>query len=159
LPIHVFSIRMLSESGGAGRTRGAPGQEIVYGPIGNPLTIVIPCDGQFASPRGVHGGQDGIAGATYLIQSDGSERKLPNVVTLVVEPGQKIRGHDGSGGGYGSPLHRDPDRVLFDVIEGWESVKRAEQVYGVVVTEQSGVQLIDESKTSALRALRAKQEG
>jgi N-methylhydantoinase B len=78
-------------------------------------------------------------------------------VTLVVEPGQKILGHDGSGGGYGDPLHRDPDRVLFDVIEGWESVKRAEQIYGVVVTEQSGVQLIDESKASALRASSAKQ--
>jgi N-methylhydantoinase B len=159
LPIHVFSIRMLSESGGAGRTRGAPGQEIVYGPIGNPLTIVIPCDGQFASPRGVHGGQDGIAGATYLINRDGSERKLPNVTTLVVEPGQKIRGHDGSGGGYGNPFHRDPDRVLFDVIEGWESADRAEQVYGVVVTEQSGSQFVDEAKTSTLRALSAKRQG
>jgi N-methylhydantoinase B len=160
LPIHVFSIRMLSESGGAGRTRGAPGQEIVYGPIGNPLTIVIPCDGQFAAPRGVHGGQNGIAGATYLIDRDGSERKLPNVATLVVEPGQKIRGHDGSGGGYGNPLHRDPDRVLFDVIEGWEGIGRAEQVYGVVVTKgKSDAQVIDESKTSALRALRAKEGG
>jgi N-methylhydantoinase B len=159
LPIHVFSIRMLSASGGAGRTRGAPGQEIVYGPVGNPLTIVIPCDGQFAAPRGVHGGQNGNAGATYLIDRDGSERKLPNVVTLVVEPGQKIRGRDGSGGGYGNPLHRDPDRVLFDVIEGWESIGRAEEVYGVVVTERSGAPSIDGIKTSALRALRTKHTG
>jgi len=67
---------------------------------------------------------------------------------------------DGSGGAMAIPLHRDPDRVLFDVIEGWEGVGRAEQVYGVVVTRgKSDAQVIDESKTSALRALRAKQGG
>jgi hypothetical protein len=45
------------------------------------------------------------------------------------------------------------------VIEGWESVDRAEQVYGVAVTGQSGSQLVDESKTSALRAFGAKRRG
>jgi hypothetical protein len=49
--------------------------------------------------------------------------------------------------------------VLFDVIEGWESIDRAEQVYGVAVAEQSGSLLVDESKTSALRSGSVKRRG
>ncbi|MGE0336192.1 MAG: hypothetical protein AB7Q76_12970, partial [Gammaproteobacteria bacterium] len=37
-------------------------------------------------------------------------------------------------GGYGSPLARDPARVLRDVQERWVSRAQAEAVYGVVFT-------------------------
>jgi len=40
-PIHVDSMRILPTTGGAGRFRGAPQQEIVYGPTRNPMTVVI----------------------------------------------------------------------------------------------------------------------
>jgi len=152
LPIHVFALRMVPETAGAGRTRGAPSQEIVYGPIGNPLTIVIPCDGQFAAPRGVHQGHDGRPGSTHLINDDGSEKRLPNVVTLQVSPGQKIRGIDSSGGGYGDPLVRDPQLVLNDVIENWESAERAVDLYGVVLTlSADGGLIVDVEATRNLR--------
>ncbi|HEY0235825.1 MAG TPA: hydantoinase B/oxoprolinase family protein, partial [Afipia sp.] len=152
LPIHVHALRMVPESAGAGRTRGAPSQEIIYGPVGNPLTIVIPCDGQFAAPRGVHKGQNGRAGSTFLVDHDGSERKLPNVVTIQVSPGQKIRGLDSSGGGYGDPLTRDPQLVFNDVVEKWESVGRAAELYGVVLTRsEEGELAIDDDATLKLR--------
>lgn len=155
LPIHVHALRMVPESSGAGRTRGAPSQEIIYGPVGNPLTIVIPCDGQFAAPRGVHKGQNGRAGSTFLVDHDGSERKLPNVVTIQVSPGQKIRGLDSSGGGYGDPLTRDPQLVFNDVIEKWESVDRAAELYGVVLTRsEEGELAVDDDATLKLRKSR-----
>jgi N-methylhydantoinase B len=37
------------------------------------------------------------------------------------------------GGGYGDPLQRDVQRVLWDVIEGYITPKEAEQKYGVEV--------------------------
>ncbi|MFD1332611.1 hydantoinase B/oxoprolinase family protein [Methylopila musalis] len=157
LPIHVYALRMAAETAGAGRTRGAPAQEIVYGPVGHPLTIVIPCDGQFAPPRGVHGGHDGEPGVTYLIDHDGTAKRLPNVVTLQVSPGQKIRGVDSSGGGYGDPHERDPARVLHDVAEGWESEARARDLYGVALRRGAdGTLAVDDGETARLRWASAK---
>ncbi len=46
--------------------------------------------------------------------------------------GEKIRGIDAGGGGYGDPTLRDPERVLRDVLERWETIERANEVYGVI---------------------------
>ena len=45
-----------------------------------------------------------------------------------------MRGVDSSGGGYGDPLDRDPERALHDVIEFWETEERGRDIYGVVFT-------------------------
>jgi N-methylhydantoinase B len=153
LPIHVHSLRLIAASGGAGRLRGAPGQEVVYAPVGHPLTVVIPCDGQYAPPRGVQGGLDGHPGSTFLIEEDGTERKLPNITTVVVNPGQRIKGVDSSGGGYGNPLERAPQRVLVDVLEGWETAERARNIYGVILREgiESADREVDDDATATKR--------
>ena len=39
------------------------------------------------------------------------------------------------GGGYGSPLEREPEVVLEEVIDGFLSVEKARDVYGVVIEE------------------------
>ena len=44
-----------------------------------------------------------------------------------------IRGVDCSGGGYGPAFKRDPKHVLEDVISGFETLKRAKNVYGVAI--------------------------
>ena len=131
-PFRVVSLGLVPDSAGAGRLRGAPAQEIVYTPLENPVTVIIPCDGQFAPPRGVNGGLDGTPGETWLIGRNGDETKLPNLVNRQILRGEAIRGRDSSGGGYGDPLERDPRRVLLDVLEGWESMAKARNIYGVV---------------------------
>ena len=133
-PILVKHLRVIPGGGGAGRMRGAPGSEIVYGPRHDPMTIVVSCDGQVHPPQGVRGGQAGPAAATFKVAADGSETKLPGVVECVLEPGEWIRGVDCGGGGYGNPLERDPSRVLRDVAERWETAARAFEVYGVVLS-------------------------
>ena len=57
--------------------------------------------------------------------------KLPNLVNMQIRKDQHIRGRDSSGGGYGDPLTRDPLRVLTDVLEGYELMGKARDVYGV----------------------------
>jgi N-methylhydantoinase B len=132
-PFVIESLGLVTDSAGAGRYRGAPAQEIVYAPLENPVQAVIPCDGQHAPPRGVNGGHNGTPGSTHLLR-DGSQSKLPNVVIVHLQKGDKLRGRDSAGGGYGNPLSRDPKRVLTDVIEGWETIEKARDVYGVVFT-------------------------
>lgn len=132
-PMLFKSIRVASGGGGAGKFRGSPGAEVIYGPRKDPMTVVVSCDGQVNPPRGVRGGQAGPAAATYKVATDGTEEKLPGIVETVLAPGETLRGVDAGGGGYGNPLERNPERVLKDVLENWETMERAYDVYGVVL--------------------------
>ena len=37
------------------------------------------------------------------------------------------------GGGWGNPLHRDPERVRQDVVDGYVSIESAARDYGVII--------------------------
>lgn len=131
-PIHIKSLRLLPDSGGAGRFRGAPGGEIVYGPKRDPINVAVVCDGQHFPPRGVRGGEAGRPAETVMIGTDGGERRLPNFFRIELMPGEWLRGSDNGGGGYGNALDRDPERVLHDVMEQQVTIEKARDVYGVV---------------------------
>lgn len=151
-PMLFRSLRVVPGGAGAGRFRGSPGVDVVYGPRTDPMTVIVSCDGQVNPPQGVHGGQSGPAAATYKIHRDGREEKLPGVVECQLEPGEWIRGVDAGGGGYGNPLERAPERVLRDVLERWETPERARDVYGVVLTTGDGGELqLDVAATRARR--------
>ena len=153
-PFLIEKVGLVQDSGGAGKHRGAPPQEILYTARENPMQVVIPCDGQYAPPRGVRGGKSGVAGSTFLV-SKGNRMKLPNVANVYLRKGQSIHGIDSSGGGYGEPLSRDPKRVLNDVFEGYVSLKKARETYGVVCTGRiaDGSLTIDTRATAARRKL------
>jgi N-methylhydantoinase B len=158
-PFRVEALGVVADSAGAGRFRGAPAQEVTYAALENPVQVVIPCDGQFAPPRGVNGGHDGTPGSTHLIDHNGGITKLPNLVNMHIRKDQRIRGRDSSGGGYGNPLTRDPLRVLTDVLEGYESIGKARDVYGVMFVgriEDDTLQ-VDRDATRTRRAELARQ--
>ena len=158
-PILFKSMRVVAGGGGAGRFRGSPGAEVVYGPRKDPMTVVISCDGQVNPPQGVRGGEAGPPASTFKIDSAGHEEKLPGVVECRLEPGEWVRGIDAGGGGYGTPLERDPQRVLKDILERWETPARAHDVYGVVFTgtvEDESL-AVDITATTARRAELASQ--
>jgi N-methylhydantoinase B len=50
-------------------------------------------------------------------------------------PGDILYTYAYSGGGWGNPLDRDPEKVKFNVMEGLVSFERAKNVYGVVLTQ------------------------
>lgn len=152
-PIHIKKMRLVSGSGGAGRQRGSPNQEVVYGPRFETLTAVIPCDGQVFAAKGILGGHDGSLGESWKIAADGVRTKLPNVTTVTIEPGEWLHGLDTSGAGYGDPLERDPEHVRHDVMELWETEARARDVYGVVLQGDADTGFtIDAAATEARRA-------
>jgi N-methylhydantoinase B len=153
-PMLVRHMRVITGGGGAGRFRGAPGGDVMYGPRRDPMTVATMCDGQVNAPRGVRGGQDGPAARTYRIAADGAEEKLPGTVVCTLQAGEWIRGYEAGGGGYGSPLDRDPARVLHDVLERWETRERAYEVYGVVLTGDADddTLAVDDDATAARRS-------
>lgn len=154
-PLEVRRLALIPGTGGAGRFRGAPAAEIEFGIKSDAMTVIFPGDGKEYPPRGVLGGQDGAPAEHYVIRADGGVHALPNAARVDLGPGDRMRGIDSSGGGYGDPLDRDPARVLADVLERWETPDRARAVYGVVfdsdpVTEATAV---DHAATRALRAV------
>jgi N-methylhydantoinase B len=150
-PIHVQSIGLVRGFAGAGRHRGAPPLEVTYGPRFDPMTVVFAADGQEHPPKGVLGGRDGNRGESWKIEADGRQIRLGNVGQVVVRPGELLRGVDTGGGGYGDPLEREPRQVLEDVLEGWESKERAEDVYGVVLAATAGGELAVDARATAAR--------
>ncbi|MBE04574.1 MAG: hydantoinase [Gammaproteobacteria bacterium] len=139
-PMHFYYLRLVPGSGGAGEYRGAPGQEVAYGPIENDMNVIWPCDGTHFAPQGVRGGHDGMKCLHFIVRPD-DEEELPNIVVVKLKKGEFVRGNQSGGGGYGSPLDRDPERVLSDVIESYETLERAKNIYGVIfqgsITDQT----------------------
>ncbi|MEJ2555616.1 MAG: hypothetical protein P8186_05210 [Anaerolineae bacterium] len=72
---------------------------------------------------------------TKVYRNDGSEEAWRKVSNLPLKDGEVVSFQTGGGGGYGSPLERDPEMVLQDVINGYISMESAREDYGVVIQE------------------------
>lgn len=150
-PIRIYEEVLISDGEGAGRQRGGLGSRITFGPIRGTLISTYALDGHVNPPRGVRGGMDGSPQQVWKRTIDGEQEEIDLIGALDLQPGEAIVTMTSSGGGYGSPLDRDPELVRDDVSEGWVSVERAESVYGVVVTESPTGVTLDAEATNALR--------
>ena len=162
-PFVTWEVKVRPDSEGAGRTRGAPGSISIFGPVPGeePIWVHYFLDGRVNSPKGVRGGGGADGPDAILRHQDGTLEELPNVVgEQTVDPGQSIVSLSAGGGGYGDPHLRDPHlrdphAVLTDVVEGYISVARAQEAYGVSLTgdpQKVETLRIDESTTATLRA-------
>jgi N-methylhydantoinase B len=154
-PLRFRSLRLLADSGGAGRFRGGPASEVIYGPRATPMRVFYMADYARNPAGGVRGGLPGTAASVHEIAPDGSQRQVEAIGDSTLAPGEWIRGVEAGGGGYGDPLTRDPRAVLADVLERWVTRAAADDVYGVVLvaaSEPSAGLTIDTSATEARRA-------
>ena len=153
-PMLVRSQRLLPDSGGAGRRRGGPATEVIFGPRRDPMTVSIMGGGTINPPRGVRGGGDANHAYHGHLRADGAEDSVPNGVMLALGPGEFVRSVDNGGSGYGDPLTREPARVLEDVAEGYVTQDHAAAVYGVVLSggAADGTLAVDETATETYRA-------
>jgi N-methylhydantoinase B len=148
-PILVREQRLLTDTEGAGRHRGAPSALVEYGPIGTTLTVAYGCDGTINPALGARGGFSGAPARHYRRECDGAISELPPYGLVLLEDGECIVSVSPGGGGYGPPSERDEDRVAADVREGWISRARAQEIYRVVLTDDLAV---DRVQTRVLRA-------
>ena len=81
---------------------------------------------------------------------------MPNIVgEQPLQAGEYIVSLSAGGGGYGPPRQRPAQAVLTDVVEGYISLRRAHEIYGVALTgDPAKVETlqVDETATVALRA-------
>ncbi len=152
-PLIIRSLRLVEDTGGAGRFRGGPAGEIVYGPLHDPMTVAYFAEMHEDPPKGTLGGGSGCQSAVSRIARDGREEPLPPIGIVELQPGECIRGLEAGGGGYGDPLTRDVNRVRHDVLERWISTLSARDTYGVVWTGSlnDGDLAVDSAATAELR--------
>lgn len=155
-PILIATSRIRPDSEGAGRRRGAPGNICEYGPLRGPMQVYYSLEGVVNRSLGVRGGGASLPPGAYRTKEGGETQDQPETVgAIILYPGQRIGSLSAGGGGYGNPLAREPERVLRDVQEGYITVARASDVYGVVLSgdfSRFETLFVDETATTSLRA-------
>ncbi|HWO43827.1 MAG TPA: hydantoinase B/oxoprolinase family protein [Candidatus Eisenbacteria bacterium] len=156
-PVVLKRRELRADSGGAGTWRGGLGQLTEFTRRGEGRWSVSSIADRTRYPApGLMGGKAGAPGEVFLATGE-----RPNPKALVdLRPGDTVHLNLPGGGGYGDPLQRDPERVLWDVIEGYVTVEQAERNYGVAVrytgdaeamVKLPGEWVIDRARTRALR--------
>jgi N-methylhydantoinase B len=157
-PYLVTHYEVLQDWEGAGEFRGSPGSYVRFVAHTQPgapsLLMTGNSDGQRSPPTGVTGGHNGRNAEMEIIAPDGQRRVLRTFVTQPIFPGEACETRNSGGGGWGDPLARDPQRVRQDVRDGFVSVARARDVYGVVV-DTAGLKV----DLAATRKRRAELQG
>lgn len=147
-PIVIWADRIVPDSGGPGRFRGAPACYVEYGPADTEITAMWSTDGYVHAAIGARGGHPGAPARQSLRRADGSVEPLPGWGVLKLAPGETVFASSAAGAGYGVPWERQVERVLHDVRQGWVGAEQAGGAYGVIVVDGE----IDEIATAARRS-------
>jgi N-methylhydantoinase B len=171
-PLLYLFRRNTKGGAGAGRYRGGTGGESALtvhdAPEGQIKGVALGVAGLRNSGQGMFGGYPGAPSLLMLKEGTRvaemiSENKSPDQLDEVGGSGRllpycefDVGKNDvlymrmSSGGGYGDPLEREPERVLNDVEAGIVSREEAKEIYGVVIEGNDLV--LDLAATDKLRA-------
>jgi N-methylhydantoinase B len=89
---------------------------------------------------------------------NGKKEDLPTMAAMTLTSEERLVSEAPGGAGYGDPLDRDPELVKLRVIEGWVSLQKAKDVYGVVLEPADEQYPVDYGETARLRK-QLKEEG
>ena len=149
-PLRVERYGFVTNSGGAGRRRGGMAMTRSYRILGEQAMLTVRSDRRAHHPPGLFGGLSGSP-SLNILEHDGNNTLMP-VMPMRTTPLQRgdLFTHVAPGaGGFGPPLEREPQDVASDVADGRITVDFAQDVYGVVLTENGAV---DVAATAACRA-------
>jgi len=117
--------------------------------------LTIHGDRERFPPWGAAGGTNAGGCALILNKGTDKERNLGMYATGVrLKAGDRVYYTSSGGGGMGSPLERDPELVLKDVMDGYISLECARKFYGVaikVIDEEACQYEVDWKETEKLR--------
>jgi N-methylhydantoinase B len=148
-PLRVHSMRLKTDSGGAGRTRGGLGMEKIIEVTEGVSEVTHRGDRHFTQPWGLHGGCPGMSWSTIVHRRDGTLHKVPARQRFKMQAGERIECITAGGGGYGDPLRRPAAQVGEDVLDRKVSREAASRDYGVVL---DAALAIDEAASAKRRA-------
>jgi N-methylhydantoinase B len=154
-PLIVEERSLVCDSGGPGKMRGGLGRKMVIrvpdddtAPQG-PTSIALQAGRFKYAPQGLFGAGPGVMAKFLINEKDGD----PSGLTLC-QKGDVIQFLSAGGGGYGDAYERNPEAVEQDVRNGYVSLEKAREEYGVVVDPSS--LKVDPVATESLRAAKEK---
>ena len=100
-------------------------------------------------PWGLAGGREGTTNYLEYVR-EGVEERWGRVPRVSLEEGQLVRSVTGTGGGFGDPREREPERVREDVRDGYVTLECAREVYAVALDPETLD--VDAAVTAELRA-------
>jgi len=154
-PVLNLGRELTTDTGGAGRWRGQLGTRNVKQVL-EPVTAVSWMVSMRHPLRGLCGGDDAGPYSNHFMVGTDEEYEIENSVQATL-PAEAILAYQyGGGAGFGSPLRRDPEAVLEDVLDEYVSIEAAREHYGVVLTgtlEELDLE-IDWDETRRLRSER-----
>jgi N-methylhydantoinase B len=130
-PIRVHHQRLITDTEGAGRFRGAPSADVEYGPVGTSMIVNYGTDGTHNPALGARGGLPGGPSQHFLRDAQGDLHDLLPYGPVELKDGETIISITAGGGGYGEPSQRNDQLVAKDVRDGLVSRERARNIYGV----------------------------
>jgi N-methylhydantoinase B len=152
-PLIVEERSLVCDSGGAGKMRGGLGRKMIIrvpdddsAPQG-PTSIALQAGRFKYAPQGLFGAGPGVMAKFLVNDKDGD----PSGLTLC-HTGDVIQFLSAGGGGYGNAFERDPEAVEQDVGNGYVSIEKAREDYGVVI--DAGTLKVDLGETRKVRAER-----
>ena len=149
MPVLRWRQELIQDSGGAGAFRGGLAATGEYELLGDGLLIVIVDKARASHVRGLFGGMSPPdPNEVVLFPTTDREIRLGKKSDIPVRRGDRLISRPSGGGGYGPPTDRDPERVRWDVLNGYVSRDAAERLYGVKLTSDGD---IDAEKTAAAR--------
>lgn len=160
-PLVLKRRELRADSGGAGTWRGGLGQLTALARRSEGKWSVSSIADRTQYPAsGLVGGKAGASGEVVL----GDGTRLHPKALMDLKADDVVHVNLPGGGGYGDPFQRDPQRVLWDVIEGYITPEAAKKKYGVAVRYTGKPEelvklpknwVIDQSKTTELRGRRS----
>lgn len=155
MPVLVEEYGYKDGSAGAGRWRGGSAIRFRLKTLAPETIMTARGLERFTfRPFGLFGGRPGELGQARLNPSTDAERNLGKIDVLQLDAGDVVEFETASGGGYGDPLDREPDRVLNDVLAGYLDRDQALADYGVVIRGDE----VDAAATTAERSGRHRSD-
>lgn len=149
VPVEFIHYGLAQDTGGAGRWRGGLATEMAFKVFSPDSRITVRNrDRSFFRPWGALGGRAAGLSDMWLNPGTPAAKRLGNIDTATLQPGDILEIRSAGGGGRGNPLEREPARVVQDVVRGYVSVGAASNDYGVVVVDGA----LDADQTAKLRA-------
>ena len=153
-PFLVDQFGLNTADGGHGRWLGGRGLIKDYRITNLEARVTASFGRSSFPPWSVAGGTEGSPNLVEIRREDGSIERRGRFSNETLKRGDVVRFVTGSGGGYGDPVERAPERVLEDVLDGYIGVEAAREVYGVAI---SGDPLrVDGAETARLREGRSR---
>jgi N-methylhydantoinase B len=148
--------RLLPDSQAAGKWQGGAALVLELENTGHEAMMTVRGLNRFHfQPWGFDGGDPGGLGNVILNPGTPEEKSIGKIKVLQLTRGDIVRLTTPSGGGFGDPLDRDPERISSDIARGLVTRERAKGAYGVVFDANGQLDLVaTEVRRSELKSQR-----